>query len=246
MTAVTSSPTAAKSPRSRRPTSDRERDAREAADDRRADPRQREGQVQPADVGLEAAVGESRRQRQHGGGVGAGGLEDDEAEVGDPRDAELLAEAEAGDRVDAGVDEQRGDVVGHRSPLARSCAPSRPVGRNGEHREQDHEGDHVLVVGHDERGADLGAQADHQRAEHRAVRLARAAEEHRGQDQDQEQVGAGRAERARVHREDGAGQAAQRAGDQPGDRHDAVGADPELRARLRLAAVARIALPSRV
>ena len=67
-----------------------------------------------------------------------------------PRDAELLAEAEAGDRVDAGVDQECGDVVDQ----SGSCSGPRPEqsgGANGEHREQDHERDDILVVRDDDR-----------------------------------------------------------------------------------------------
>jgi hypothetical protein len=112
---------------------ERERHGDQAADHRRADPRQRERQVPAADVGLEPAVGGVMRQGQGGRGVAARSLEDDETEVGDARHPELLAEAEAGHGVDRGVDQQVDEVEGvHRAPrlglmsgrrAARSGAP---------------------------------------------------------------------------------------------------------------------------
>ena len=89
-----------------------ERQRDQAADHRRADPRQRERQVPPADVGLEPAVGRVVRQGQDRRGVPARGLEDDEAEVGDARHPELLAEPEAGHGVHRGVDQQVDEIEG--------------------------------------------------------------------------------------------------------------------------------------
>ncbi len=111
-----------------------ERQGEQAADDSAADPRQREGQVPTTQVGLEAAVGLVSRQRQHAGGVRAGGLEDDVAEVGHAGHAELLAESEAGQRVDTAVHEQRcqvvqGTISRHGCAFSQARAPSRPVGR---------------------------------------------------------------------------------------------------------------------
>jgi len=106
---------------------ERERQRGQPADDGGADPRHGEGQVPPAEIGLESAVGRLAGQGQDRRGVGADRLEDDEAEVGDPGHAELLAQAEAGDDVDAGVDQQVEQVIQLRA--GHAAAPSRPPGR---------------------------------------------------------------------------------------------------------------------
>ena len=110
------------------PDQERERQRDQAAHDHRADPGDRPRQVPPADVGLESAVGALAGQRQDRGGVRARRLEDNEAEVSDPGHAELLAQAEAGDDVDAGVDQQVDEVEQLRA-AHQVAAPSTPPGR---------------------------------------------------------------------------------------------------------------------
>ena len=58
---------------------------------------------------MEASVG--GRHRQHGGGIGSGGLEDDEAEVHKARDPKLEIQADAGHAVHAGIHRQREEIV---------------------------------------------------------------------------------------------------------------------------------------
>jgi len=78
------------------------------------------------DAGIsEPAVGRRGGQRQDGRGVGPGRLEDDEAEIGHPGHPELLAQAEAGHRVDGRVDDQVDEVVG----VHQAVFPNSPVGR---------------------------------------------------------------------------------------------------------------------
>src|SRR5215469_11594387 len=96
---------------------------------------------------------------------------------------------------------------------------------HGEHGEQHHERDHVLVRGHDIGGADLGRDADEQGAEHGTVGMTRPAEEDRGQDEDDEQVGARGTETADVDSEDRAREAGERAGHRPGGGDHPAGPD---------------------
>jgi hypothetical protein len=112
---------------------ERERQRDQPAGHSGAEPWQREGQVPAADVGLEPTVGGVGRQRQDRGRVTAGRLEDDEAEVGDARHAELLVQAQAGHGVDGRVDQQVDRVEGH--PRYRPAVMSaHPAARWGARR----------------------------------------------------------------------------------------------------------------
>src|SRR5438309_3747566 len=108
-----------------------DRDRKQAPSERPADPGDRERQLVPAEIDLEAVVGGGvGRHREDGGGVRAGCLEHDEAEVDDARNAELEIEGEDGDDVDARVDQKVGRVV--RVHPAAASAPrfaSSPCGR---------------------------------------------------------------------------------------------------------------------
>ena len=89
------------------------------------------GSSYPPDVMLEAEVRRVGRHRKHRGRVSAHGLEDDEAEVDDAGDAELQVERQAGDDVDAGVDQQVGRVIGvHPAAASAPRFASRPCGRS--------------------------------------------------------------------------------------------------------------------
>src|ERR1039457_7104524 len=66
------------------------------------------------------------RHRQDRRRIAAGRLEDDETEVGDARDPELLAQAEAGHGVHGGVDQQVDEVEVHPVPCLTLIA-GRPL-----------------------------------------------------------------------------------------------------------------------
>src|SRR5207302_8998840 len=68
------------------------------------------------------------RHRQHRRRVGADCLEDDEAEVDDPGNTELEVQGEAGDDVDARVDQDGGGVVVHPAAASAPRFASSPWG----------------------------------------------------------------------------------------------------------------------
>src|SRR5207253_4598441 len=90
-----------------------------------------ERQLVATDVNLEAVVSRRvRRHRENRRRVGAGGLEHDEAEVDDARDAELQVQRQAGDDIDPGENQQICRVIGVHPAAARAPRfASRPCGR---------------------------------------------------------------------------------------------------------------------
>src|SRR5665647_2490648 len=90
--------------------------------DRPALPLNRGREFQTCDVALEPAVGRIAWHREHAGRISPRRLEDDEPEVRDSGHPELNAQPEAGQCVDASVDEQSDDVE-DRSVVSHDVSP---------------------------------------------------------------------------------------------------------------------------
>src|SRR5207237_7968414 len=107
------------------------REGEQRTRDGAADPWDGKRKLVAADVNLEAVVRRRVRwHRENGRGVRSRGLEDDEAEIDDARDAELQVQRQAGDDVDTGENQQICRVIGvHPAAASAPRFASRPCGR---------------------------------------------------------------------------------------------------------------------